>query len=109
MATNYIQPGKTLTIPAPSNVASNQFVVIGSIFGVAPQAADVGQPMDLVTEGVFELPKAPAAVFTVGEDVFWNGTAADEDSTAGDLRIGVCVEAAGNGATSMAVRLSGHF
>lgn len=106
---NFIQPGVNVTIPAPSNVTSGQFVAVGFIHGVAASDAASGQPMDLVTEGVFSLPKASAAILPLGAYAYWNGSAVDEESTAGDQAIGVIVEAAGNGVTSAKVRLSGHF
>ncbi|WP_065383235.1 DUF2190 family protein [Hyphomonas sp. ND6WE1B] len=109
---NFIQPGHTLTVPAPAAVSSGDLVIVGSLFGVASGDADNGDDLDLVTGGVFTLPKLTTAVFTVGEDVYWDAAAEqceEQGSTGADLKIGVCVAAAGNGATSVAVRLSGHF
>lgn len=106
---NFIQPGRTVTIPAPSNVVSGQFVGVGQLFGVSASDAASGAPMDLVTEGVFELPKESAAVLTVGAYAYWNGAALDVESTGADQAIGVIVEAAGSGATTAKVRFSGAF
>ena len=49
---NYIQPGDMLTVTAPANVASGAGVLIGSIFGVAANAALSGASMEMAVEGV---------------------------------------------------------
>lgn len=57
---------------------------------------------------VYKLPKATAAVLTVGARVSWDDTANQVNTPdAGRVPIGVAVEAAGNGVTSVAVRLDG--
>lgn len=106
---NYIQPGDTVTIPAPSTVASGRGVLVGSLFGVACGDAETGAPLDLKTRGVFQLPKVSVDVITVGEPLYFDNVAGDvgEQDTAHAVRIGVAVEAAGNGATTVAVRLDG--
>ncbi len=64
MATNYIQPGKTLTVTAPTGgVASGDGVLIGQLFGVAQHDAAEAERAQLLTEGVLELAKAtPLAI-----------------------------------------------
>ena len=66
MATNYIQPGDSLTIPAPAAVASGGVVIAGSIVGIAAGDAESGASVDVVTRGVFTLPKVGANAFTSG-------------------------------------------
>jgi len=67
-----------------------------------------GDPVELSTTGVFQLPKASAAVVTVGARVAWDNTAKEVTTpAAARFPIGVAVEAAGNGITSVAVRLDG--
>lgn len=57
---------------------------------------------------MFQLPKASAAVLTVGTCVAWDNTAKELTTpAAGRFPIGVAVDAAGNGVTSVAVRLDG--
>lgn len=104
---NYLQKGDTLTVPAPATVASGDGVLINSLFGVAAGDAASGADLDLVTRGVFALPKVSADVLSVGTPVFFDAGAGDvglEDS-AHATRVGLCVEAAGNGATTCKVRL----
>lgn len=73
-----------------------------------PDTAAKGDPVELSTTGVFQLPKASAAVLTVGTRVAWDNTAKEVTTpAAGRFPIGVAVEAAGNGITSVAVRLDG--
>ena len=63
---NFVQSGVNITIPSPTNVISGQGVKFGSIFGVASGDAKTGDPLDLVTEGVFALLRAQADTFAVG-------------------------------------------
>ncbi|WP_247874062.1 DUF2190 family protein [Azospirillum sp. TSH58] len=61
-----------------------------------------------MTEGVFILPKKPAAVIAVGGRVSWDNAAHQCDAPgAGLYPVGVAVEAAGNGASTVTVRLDG--
>jgi predicted RecA/RadA family phage recombinase len=102
---NFIQPGHTLTLPAPADVLSGQGVVVGAIFGVANGDAATGEPMDLSVLGVYRLPKTAAAL-AVGDAVSWTDGAV---SVAGELLIGVVVEAAAAADPTVAVRLNGAF
>lgn len=113
---NLVQPGRTITVTAPANVESGEGVLIGQLFGVAAGDADNGASLDLVTEGVFSLPKESADVFaSVGLPVYWEPTAklvrshSDTDSnSSGDTAalVGVTVEAAGTGVTTVKVKLA---
>lgn len=104
---NYIQPGKTITVPAPADVKSGELVVVGSLFGVAEFSAAEGDPVEIATEGVFELPKEQAQAWTVGAKVYY--VAADKVLTTtvtGNTFIGHATEAVANPSGSGAVRLS---
>ena len=50
-------------------------MLVGSLFGVAAYTAAEGEPLELVTIGVFRLPKAGPAVFTPGARVAWDAAA----------------------------------
>jgi len=83
-------------------------VIVGNIFGIAAYAAAVGEPVELATIGVYQLPKATAAVLTVGARVAWDNTAKNINVPGtGRFPVGIATEAAGNGITSVAVRLDG--
>ena len=106
---NHIQKGDVITVPAPAGgIASGEGAIIGNIFGIAAFAAAVGEPVELATTGVYQLPKATAAVLTVGARVAWDNTAKNINVPGtGRFPLGIATEAAGNGITSVAVRLDG--
>lgn len=105
----YIQNGHVVTVPTPTGgIASGDALIVGNIFGIAAYSSAEGEPVELATTGVFQLPKASAAVVTVGARVAWDNTAKEVTTpAAGRYPIGVAVEAAGNGVTSATVRLDG--
>ncbi len=102
---NYVQPGETLTLTAPGDVAAGAGVMVGAIFGVAQHAALTGEPLVLVRRGVFTLPKINAQAWTVGARVYWNNaTAALTTAASGNTLVGAAVEAAADpSATGMVV------
>ncbi len=105
---NYIQPGVNLTLPAPAAVVSGEVVVIGDLHGVAAGDAAVGADLDLVTEGVFELPKVSTDLFSIGDPVYFDAAAklvtADDDEGDNAL-IGVAVTTAANPSGTVHVKL----
>jgi predicted RecA/RadA family phage recombinase len=108
MAKNFIQAGETLTVPAPATVASGGVVISGAIVGVARGDAESGKPVDVATNGVWELPKVGANAFTVGALVYWDATAKLATTTSsGNTKLGVAVEAAAASTATVKVRLSG--
>jgi predicted RecA/RadA family phage recombinase len=107
---NYVQKGENLTIPAPYNVTSGGGVKSGLIFGVASGDALSGADVDVVTVGVFDLPKVSTDVFAVGSVAYWNDTSKLITSTAsGAVKVGVTTEAVGSPSGSVNVRLNGTF
>lgn len=106
---NHIQKGDVITVAAAAGgIAAGEGAIIGNIFGVAAFAAAVGEPVELATTGVYQLPKATAAVLTVGARVAWDNTAKNINVPgSGRFPVGIATEAAGNGITSVAVRLDG--
>ena len=107
---NYVQKGENLTLTAPHAVASGAEVKIGLIFGVAAGAAANGATVDVVTEGVFTLPKVSTDVFAVGAAVYWDDTAKlITSTTSGNSKVGVAVTAAANPSGTVNVRLNGAF
>jgi predicted RecA/RadA family phage recombinase len=106
---NYLQNGHVIRVTTPAGgIASGEGLIVGHIFGIAAYSAAEGDPLELATTGAFRLPKASAAVLTVGARVAWDNTAKQVTTpAAGRFPIGVAVEAAGSGATSIAVRLDG--
>jgi predicted RecA/RadA family phage recombinase len=106
---NFVQPGNSVTFPAPANVTSGDLVFVGAAFGVAAETAASGDLVDLWTEGVFTLPKA-ADVIAVGALVYWNaGTKLVTTTVGSNAKIGVATIAAGASDGTVAVRLNGSF
>ncbi|MEI8396798.1 MAG: DUF2190 family protein [Rhodospirillaceae bacterium] len=106
---NYIQPGNTITAIAPTGgILSGQGLLFGALFGIASFSADEGAEVEIVTTGVFDLPKAPAAVLAAGARASWDTAAAQVVAPAtGMVPIGAALSPAGNGATTVRVRLDG--
>ena len=106
MARNYIQPGDTLTIPAPAAVLSGFPVIAGDIKGIAQGDAASGAPVDVKCSGVWELPKVGANNFVLGGKVYWSGELATTTAS-GNTLMGVAVAAADASTATVLVRLSG--
>lgn len=71
---NFVQPGKTITVPAPYDVSSGDPVLVGAIFGVASHDALSGQDLELAREGVFDLKKTASQAWTFGVKVYFDAT-----------------------------------
>lgn len=107
---NQIQKGANLTLPAPANVVSGELVVIGAIFGVAAGNALSGEPVDLVTGEVFELPKVSALAIAIGDKVYFDSaTKLVNKTSAGNTYVGVATSAAANPSGTVNVRLNPSF
>lgn len=106
---NFIQNGHIIRVKAPAGgIASGEGLIVGNIFGIAAFSSAEGDPVELGTTGVYQLPKASAAVLTVGARVAWDNVARNVNVPGtGRFPIGIATEAAGNGTTSVAVRLDG--
>lgn len=105
---NFVQEGDTVTVPAPVGGAlSGEGVLIGALFGVAVTSAEEGAPVEIVTEGVFELRKDAGEALAIGAKAYWDPTAKGVTSTATDHSwIGVVTEAAASSAAVARVRLN---
>lgn len=106
---NFIQNGHIVRLITPvGGIASGDGVIVGSIFGFAAYSSVEGDPLELATSGAYQLPKASAAVLTVGTRVSWDDNAKQVNAPGtGRFPVGVAVEVAGNGVTSVVVRLDG--
>lgn len=110
MATNYVQPGKILTLTAPATVASGAGALIGNIFGVAMAAYASGvTTAEFAVTGVFSLAKTSAQAWVAGDKIYWDNTnkRCDNLATAGFRFIGVATAAAANPSSTGSVRLNG--
>ncbi|MBK5924057.1 hypothetical protein CCR90_09785 [Rhodovulum sulfidophilum] len=63
-----------VTATATAAATSGAGVKMGNLFGIASCDAAIGEPLVLVTEGVFEMPKVSTDDFTVGAAVCWRSS-----------------------------------
>lgn len=110
------KPGVTLTVTAPATVASGDVVKVGSIVGVAATDAASSALVEIVVEGVFDLPKVDEQEWTVGARIYWDATAEActtvASTTAGaNTLIGVATVAVADtaGLTTGRVLMTGAF
>jgi predicted RecA/RadA family phage recombinase len=107
MASNYIQPGDTIIVPATEDTVSGDGVLVGNIFGVAINDAGSGDDVPIKTTGVWRLPKVSAQAWTVGQVIYWDD-GNDRCTTADtNVAIGVAVAIANNPSATGDVRLHG--
>lgn len=109
---NAVQPGKVLDLVAPYAVDAGELLVSGAIVGVAAHDAENGATVSTHVEGVYDLAKVPAVVFTQGEIVYVPAAGgpvtdnSDADSNSGGtVKVGYAVKAAGGGQSTVRVRL----
>lgn len=106
---NFVQSGRTVTVPAPAGGAlSGDPVLVGSLFGVAAYTAGAGVDLEMQVEGVFDLPKAAGITFTVGAPVYFDTAAEAVTSAAsGNKLIGSALAVAAGSDPVARVRLPG--
>ena len=109
---NYIAPGTRINVTLAAAATSGVPIVAGTgLLGIPSVDGAIGDTIAVAIEGVFELPKATAAVIGQGEQVLWDSSAdnVDDDQAtpaSGDFLCGYAMEAAGNGATTVLVRIN---
>jgi predicted RecA/RadA family phage recombinase len=106
---NFIQSGHMITVPAPpGGIASGQGMIVGGLFGIAATTASEGSTVEIATTGVYDLPKAPATVLALGDRVAWDDAAkVIAPPATGLYPVGIAVTTAGNGVSTVRVRLDG--
>jgi predicted RecA/RadA family phage recombinase len=106
----YIQPGHTLTVTAPAGgVVSGQGVLIGTLFGIAQYDAVEGAEVEILTEGVVEIPKTSALQIDVGDRLFWDATNKVVNKTAtAQVCVGIAVAAAADPSATVRIKLGAN-
>jgi len=106
---NYIQNGDMITVTVPvGGVTSGQGLLVGSLFGIVATTAAEGEATEIATTGVFDLSKDAATVIDPDDRVAWDNTAKEITQLGvGLYPVGIAVTAAGNGTTTVRVRLDG--
>lgn len=107
---NYIQSGTFVTVPAPEGgVKSGEALQINALFGIAAIDGVAGEPVELLTFGVVELPKGSGPI-NVGAKVYWKSDDKQVVTTAsGNTLIGVAIQEAAGGDDTLRLRLNGSF
>jgi predicted RecA/RadA family phage recombinase len=106
---NFIGVGNRVTVTATAVVTSGQAVLIGSLFGIAENAAAIGEPLVLVMSGIYDLTKTASQAWTVGQLIYWDvATSRVTNVVATNKVVGVAILAVGAGAgeTTGRVRLT---
>lgn len=110
MATNYVQPGKVLSLIAPYNRTAGQGALVGSIFGVSLGTVLSGAVGEFhVGAGVFSLAKTSGQAWSVGQKIYWDNSnkQCDSDASLGQF-IGVATAIAANPSSTGQVLLNGQ-
>ena len=103
---NFIGVGNRVTLVAAAVTTSGQPVLIGSLFGIAENAAAIGDPLVLMLNGIYDLPKTASQAWTVGQLIYWDvATSRVTNVVATNKLIGVAVLAVGAGAGEIVGRL----
>ena len=107
---NYVSSGKVITVAAPAAVVSGDFVLVGSMFGIAATDGASGAAVEIKIGGVYDYAKNSAEAWTAGAKVYWDATNKVFTSTAtGNTYAGVAALAAANPSSSGRVRLNMSF
>ncbi|MFS1525633.1 capsid cement protein [Microbulbifer sp. 2304DJ12-6] len=115
MAKNFVQEGKVLDYTnTGAAITAGSVVVMGAVLGVALVDIASGETGAVQIGGVFTVPKVSAAGIAQGETLTWVVAAGAFDSKTATAANGDIVgatafaaEAAGGGATSLAVKFTG--
>lgn len=103
---NFLENGDHVVVTAPGAVASGDFVVVGSLYGVAMGTSAINDPVVLSREGVFKLPKLAGTAWVQGDKLYWDAGAANFTKVAaGNKAIGVAFAAAASADTTGQVSL----
>lgn len=108
---NYLQPGDTVTIPAPAGgVASGAPVVVGSLKGIASATAAEDEAVAIARKGVFQVTKEAGAAWSIGDKIYLkaDGTAFNKTASSNTL-FGFATADAASGDTVGEICLADHL
>lgn len=106
---NQVQKGDVLDLSVADGKNSGDGILVGNIFGVLAEDNSSGGAAirAVAVEGVFTLPKLSSDDMAVGEKVNWNDSNDELQEATSDLdNVATVVEAAGNGVTTVKVKLT---
>lgn len=101
----YVQPGRVVTAIAPvGGVVVGTPLLIGSIFGVARDTKNAGDAFPFYICEVWDIPKATGYTLTaMVTPVYWDETDKEANSDTGNPVVGIALEDAASGDTSVRV------
>ena len=106
-----VQTGTSIDYTPGSAVASGDVVVLTDTVGVALTPIAANELGSLEIDGVFEVPKDSATVFTQGDTAHWDPDASTTGeavtaSATGTTLMGRVVKAAGSGDTTVWIKIN---
>lgn len=82
---NYLQPGNSITVPAPAGGAvSGKPAAMGSLRGFYASSAPEGAPVAVNRAGVFDVVKAAGEAWAIGDKLHYNAANGNFTKTATD-------------------------
>lgn len=109
MAKNHVQPGNVIDVTLGAAYASGDLIAVGTLAGVVLQGGANGQTRSVAIDEVYRVPKRTAAVFAAGAIAYLdagNKRLDDTDNSGANIRAGRVTIAAGNGATTVDIKLN---
>lgn len=105
----FVHGGSIVTVPAPREVNDGDGVIVGALFGVAKSWSSPGEPVELMTVGVFDLRKPADEVWNVGDKIFWSTECNHASNQSCGLPfVGIALESTKPGGTALGrVRITG--
>jgi len=107
MTTKFVQPGEVIDYTAGANKTSGQPVLVGTKLGICLADIANGSTGPVAMTGVYTVTKLTADVVTQGAALYWdNGNSRLTTTSAGNTLAGYAFAAAGNGATTVNIKLN---
>jgi len=108
---NFIAPGHTLTLMAPSDgVEAGVPVVVGSLLVIPKQTTDEGGEFTAEYRGIFKIAKAADDTPAQLAKAYWNSTDSELTTTATDNKlVGLFTQVGIATETNIEVLLTGEF
>ncbi|MCX7062840.1 MAG: DUF2190 family protein [Gammaproteobacteria bacterium] len=109
MSKNHVQPGNVIAVPLGATFASGDLIAVGTLAGVVLEGGSSGQTRSVAIDEVYRVPKRTAAVFAIGAIAYLdaaNKRLDDTDASGANIRAGRVTIAAGNGTTTVDIKLN---
>lgn len=90
MKAKYVQKGETVDYTPVSDLEAGAVVRLGELAGITAIPIPAGMLGAVAVSGVFDVEKASAASFAIGDSVYWNFTS-EQAETSGDFILGVAI------------------